>query len=148
MRRLGLLCAVLAVFALTSVAEAGGLRCRIKCKMDQIRAKIACKTCKPKCCEPAACEPAACEPAACEPAGGAEESPGDATAAPEAPEAPEAPAPEEPAAEEKAPEAPAPAAEEEEEKEEEEKAPEAPAPPAPTSGFIPGVPVPPGFVAP
>ena len=62
MRRFGPFCALLAVFTLLNVADAGNLMCRVKCKI----ARNAC--CAPACCEPAACEPAACEPAACEPA--------------------------------------------------------------------------------
>ena len=70
MRRLGLLCAALAVLAMANVAESGNLRCRIQCRMDALRAKLCCKSCcAPACCAPACCEPACCEaPKACEPA--------------------------------------------------------------------------------
>ena len=61
MRRFVPFCALLAVFTLLNVVDAGNLKSRLKC----MTARKAC--CAPTCCEPAACEPAACEPAACEP---------------------------------------------------------------------------------
>ncbi len=139
MRRLGLLCAALAVLALANVSEACSLKCRVQCKLNSLRAKMCCcapaccapACCAPACCEPAACEPAACEPAACEPAAVVEEeaAPAAAEEASEAPApAPEEPAPAEeeaPAPEEPAPEEPAPAAE------------EAPAPKAPAAEEAP-----------